>query len=106
MIDYGMGNLRSVAKAVEHVAQDHLVKFDHHKPAVFSDHTEMMVNSYHDNGITDLSAELTAFATAADGSVEALTKDEQNILAVMWHPEREEPLSEFDLSLTRRFLEL
>jgi len=47
---------------------------------------ELMVNSYHHQGIKDLAESLTAIAYSPDGLIEAISGP--NILAVQWHPER------------------
>jgi putative glutamine amidotransferase len=88
----------------EHVGRRHRISFC----GVMSDTAPMNVNSFHNWGLRPehLGKELAPLALAEDGTVEALHHATRKVSGVMWHPEREEPLSEFDLSLTRRFLEL
>jgi gamma-glutamyl-gamma-aminobutyrate hydrolase PuuD len=88
----------------EHVAQRHRVSFR----GDMSDAAAMDVNSFHEFGLKpeQLGNQLSALAMAEDGTVEALSHASQKIAAVMWHPEREKPFSEFDLSLARRLLKL
>ena len=68
----------------------------------------MDVNSFHEWGLRpeQLGKQLAALALADDGTVEALAHATRKVAGLMWHPEREEPFSKFDLSLARRFLEL
>jgi len=49
---------------------------------------EIMVNSYHHQGIKDLGQGLTVVAKSADGVIEAIEmKDKKFVLGVQWHPE-------------------
>lgn len=49
---------------------------------------QVMVNSYHHQGIKDLAPRLEVVATAADGLVEAVEVQDHHFgLAVQWHPE-------------------
>ena len=88
----------------EHVGRRHRISFS----GDMSDIAPMDVNSFHNWGLRPegLGKKLAALALAEDGTVEALAHATRKVAGVMWHPEREEPISEFDLSLTRRFLEL
>ena len=88
----------------EHVGRRHRVFFC----GDMSDTAPMDVNSFHEWGLRpeQLGEQLAALALAEDGTVEALSHAKHKVAAVMWHPEREQPFREFDLSLTRRFLEL
>lgn len=62
------------------------------------------VNSFHDLGSRDTVPDLTVWATAADGVVEAVRHIREPILAMMWHPERETPFDERDVKLFREHL--
>lgn len=86
-----------------HVACRHRVSF----VGDLSETAPMEVNSFHNWGIPreQLGDELSPLAIAADGTVEALSHVTQNILGIMWHPERESPFAEADLTLIRRLLE-
>lgn len=88
----------------EHVGRRHRVSFC----GDMSDTAPMDVNSFHEWGLRpeQLGEQLAALALAEDGTVEAISHATHKVAGVMWHPEREQPFSEFDLSLTRRFLEL
>lgn len=64
------------------------------------------VNSYHENILVKetVHAKLKVFATCStDQSVEGLHNE--NILAMMWHPERDEKMSEWNRELIVNFLE-
>ena len=91
------GKLRSVSG---HVAVRHRVN----GPLVGSRGREL--NSYHEQGLldTDLGDHLQAVAWCDDGVVEALRHDEWPWLGIMWHPERDFPVSESDQQLIRRHL--
>ncbi len=68
---------------------------------------EISVNSYHHYGIyqSDLASDLySAACDCNDSSVEALTSDDRRLLGIMWHPERETVIAEYDKALiTRHF---
>ena len=80
--------------AVRHPARGSLLK------------KEREVNSYHNYGITadTLGKDLTVMAETSDGSVEALKHSDLPWLAVMWHPERENPFDEDDLKIIKEHL--
>lgn len=92
------GQLRRVEK---HVACKHPIA-----PCENSPFSARDVNSYHNYGIMpeDLAHELIPLATHADGSIEAFTHPKHRLLAMMWHPEREAPFEEADLTLLKEWL--
>lgn len=49
--------------------------------------TDVVVNSYHHQGIKVLGSGLTVEARTADGLIEAFSSVEEGILGVQWHPE-------------------
>ena len=59
------------------------------------------VNSFHDLGINTatLGQGLEVIACSDDGNVEAVRHENFNWLGIMWHPEREHTLDEFQSSL-------
>ena len=61
------------------------------------------VNSYHNYGIKKLSSPLKIIATSEDGYVEALEHEDMPIVAIMWHPERENPFTPIDKTNLRIF---
>ena len=59
------------------------------------------VNSYHNMSITEktLGQDLEILASTQDGCVEAFSHKSLPWLAVMWHPERENPINNLDLDV-------
>ena len=84
----------------------------HHPVSVFSERLEFdassraMVNSYHEWAIIKpgLASELEILATSDDGCVEAIRHREAPIVAVQWHPERENSAKELDRNLIHSIL--
>ncbi|TDI36214.1 MAG: peptidase C26 [Acidobacteria bacterium] len=79
-----------------------LVRIDGHAGArhrVEWDGRILEVNSYHNFGIGGLGDGLVATARSDDRSIEAFRHNARAIEGVMWHPEREKPFQEEDLSL-------
>ncbi|WP_200833066.1 gamma-glutamyl-gamma-aminobutyrate hydrolase family protein [Spiribacter sp. SSL99] len=68
--------------------------------------THWEVNSFHDWGIPacDLAASLRPLAWSEDCCIEAAVHKRLPWLAIMWHPERETPFAEADLTLIGRLL--
>lgn len=61
------------------------------------------VNSYHDCAIpaNGLAPNLTALARDEEGFIEAFRHQHDNVLAIMWHPERENPPLPSDYKIIR-----
>ncbi|WJV54876.1 gamma-glutamyl-gamma-aminobutyrate hydrolase family protein [Prodigiosinella aquatilis] len=81
-------------KVCGHVASRH--------PVSWPQHAE--VNSFHKYGVSSLPAPLTSFAASPDGLIEGFFCTERKWMGLMWHPEREVPFSQSDLSLIRTLL--
>lgn len=66
------------------------------------------VNSYHELVVSTcgLPHGLEAIAHAPDGTIEAVRHQEFPWTAIMWHPERESPFRQADITLTARALAL
>jgi N5-(cytidine 5'-diphosphoramidyl)-L-glutamine hydrolase len=66
------------------------------------------VNSFHNYAIPfdGLGSDLLPLAQDCDGNIEAFYHDQSNILGIMWHPERENPVKKADLDLMKRHFEL
>jgi putative glutamine amidotransferase len=62
------------------------------------------VNSFHTMGLTSGADELLVLARSDDGEIEAVLHRNKKLLGLMWHPERECPLSEQDRQLLRTIL--
>ena len=74
----------------------------HHK--VFSGKINFEVNSYHTKSILaeNLAPHLKVIALAQDGGVEAAAIKGKPVLALMWHPEREDRVTKFESGLIRQ----
>ena len=64
------------------------------------------VNSYHNYGIKKAPAGFLAAAMSPDGVIEALEQPKMKIFAQMWHPEREKPFLQAQLSLLKKFFRI
>lgn len=65
----------------------------------------MEVNSYHNQACMEIKAPLQVMAKAEDGVIEAVAYPEKNIIATMWHPEREKPFQTVDIARVRDLFE-
>ena len=77
----------------KHVATTHSITIVHKRFSLLLNSESIMVNSYHDNTITNniLGHSLTPFAVSEiDNTIEGFFHDELPILGVMWHPERQD----------------
>ena len=92
-----VGQHRNVLHSVEIIASD--LSGNHHPEQV-------VTNSYHGQGVclSGLAPALKPFAVASGDVVEGLRHPCLPVLAVQWHPERENPASEFDDTLLRDWL--
>ncbi|WP_122082594.1 type 1 glutamine amidotransferase [Vibrio coralliirubri] len=81
-----------------HIAKRHVIN-------TMTDDFELpkIVNSFHSLGIAheNLGLGLKPIAVDEKGNIEAFLYPDKNILGVMWHPEREENYSKFDLNLIK-----
>lgn len=59
------------------------------------------VNSYHNQACRQVKAPLEVLAQTAEGVIEAVRVKEHQILATMWHPEREHPFDRNDTEMLR-----
>ena len=61
------------------------------------------VNSFHNWGLKKLkpSTDLIVLAYTSDGSIEAVRHKNKRIFGIMWHPEREQKFSEFDIQFIK-----
>ncbi len=97
-------NIVSCPSQLNHVAKDHPVQLD--GPPVDWHEEYLQVNSYHESCISysknDNNLYLTPFAWSEDGMVEGVYCKNKKITGVMWHPERNNPGTEFDKKLIRK----
>jgi putative glutamine amidotransferase len=63
------------------------------------------VNSFHNFGTSETTAELTIWATADDGVVKAVRHVSEPLTGIMWHPERMSPFRSEDISLIARLFD-
>ena len=93
MINHYLGG--SLRPVVGHTAVRHWVT----GPLVGPDGRE--VNSFHNHGLLpeDLGGDLEAMAFAEDGTVEAVRHVAYPWLAILWHPERDDPVAVADRKL-------
>lgn len=77
------------------------------KSLPYSDLTgSVVVNSYHDKCLShknDYHSPLQVFAFDDNGLVEGVWHKHKKLMAIMWHPEREDPAAEYSKSLIRSF---
>ena len=80
----------------------HIHMATHHK--VIAGKINFEVNSYHTKSVLaeNLAPQLKAIALAHDGGVEAAAIKGKPVLALMWHPEREDMATEFESGLIRQ----
>jgi putative glutamine amidotransferase len=88
-----------LTKVLDHVAVRHEVRISDRLPISATKPTT--VNSYHDFGVEekDVPSPLHPFAWAPDSTVEAVSNDTNRIIGIMWHPEREQNLTDWDRAL-------
>ena len=91
----------SLTKVTGHVGQPHPIVTNTEEYDL-----PKRVNSFHQYSIPSdgLSNMFNPLAFDEDGNIEAFYALKKNILAIMWHPEREEPFSNLDMQLFKRFL--
>lgn len=63
------------------------------------------VNSYHQFALSELPAHYDLLAQSPDGCIEAMRHQSLPWLALMWHPEREQPFCPLDLSRVQAVLQ-
>lgn len=90
-----------------HIAQTHPVILSSEALERFATGKELMVNSYHGQGVlkSNVADQLMVFAEGADGVVEGLHHQSEPIIAVQWHPERQNSNPEFDAAILTALFE-
>ncbi len=84
-----------------HAAKEHSIKFSE-IPFSLQPPNPAVVNSYH-NYVIQSSDNLPGFAFDAEERIEGVYDSTKNLLGIMWHPERSDPLSDFDQQLIKHF---
>lgn len=59
------------------------------------------VNSFHNQACYNVNKPLEVLAQTDDGVIEAICYKKKQILGTMWHPEREKPFADVDISRVR-----
>ena len=75
------------------------------KHKLMMDGNLISVNSYHNFGATETRDPLEVWATSEDGVIEAVRHNAASITGVMWHPERNRPFEEHDVSLIKKLFD-
>jgi N5-(cytidine 5'-diphosphoramidyl)-L-glutamine hydrolase len=90
-----------------HVRKDHSVMITGGKFRDILKEQELLVNSYHRQAVTKatLASGLEAFAISQDGLIEGVHHRDFPMLAIQWHPERNNPAREADRILINNWLE-
>lgn len=92
------------AEFIVHADGGTLARASHHagtRHAVRTPDGSFDVGSFHDWMIGALPPNYTAWGHAPDGSIEAFRTDRENIVGVMWHPERECPFRSEDARMIK-----
>ncbi len=63
----------------------------------------MTVNSYHNQGTTQMTEIFNVWAKAEDNIVKAISHKEYPLTGIMWHPERLSPFRDDDVRLFKEF---
>lgn len=96
-----------IANTIEHVASVHDVTLAATMEK-FAGEAMIQTNSFHGQGVREdgLGQDLVPFAWSVDDHlVEGLYHSTKPILAMQWHPERDNPSREFDDVIISRFME-
>jgi N5-(cytidine 5'-diphosphoramidyl)-L-glutamine hydrolase len=81
-----------LGRVEDHVANNQIIKING-KPK--------QVNSYHHFAARESRAPIDVWAVADDGVVKAIRHSSQPVTGIMWHPERNTPFSQDDITLFR-----
>ena len=99
----------TLKKTSHPIALDHDIKITNSlRHSIFHAGT-LRVNSFHDWGIDKLGDDLISFAIAGDGSIEGFVHQNENIIGLLWHPERlfsDAKAQKIHNDLIKRFLSL
>jgi N5-(cytidine 5'-diphosphoramidyl)-L-glutamine hydrolase len=92
----------TICKIKNHAGCNHAVKIIDN--TLYKDYFggSVVVNSYHNYGILDVSDQLLIAAKSQDDSIEAVQHKKFKIYGQMWHPEREKPFDERQLNLIKK----
>ena len=102
-ICYGAQFIASFFKSKLLKKQGHVLK-NNHEVLTTINKKKLMVNSYHNHCIVNLSEELEAFAYCRDKTIEGFKHKKLNLMGIMWHPERNKTFKEFDKFIVKNFI--
>lgn len=94
IIDY-FGN--ALVKVEGHVAIRHIINVEGQ---------EIEVNSYHNEGAVKVEKPLIVEGKSSDGVIESIRHENKPIYGTMWHPEREHPFRDWDISMLQNLFKL
>lgn len=105
-VHFGGRLTRDLAALGAHVATRHTVRIAAAPAAGVRRAADVVTNSFHDHGVgaEDVSSVLQPFGLAGD-VVEALLHPALPIVAIQWHPERDNPAAGLDAALLGAFLD-
>ena len=66
--------------------------------------TNIKVNSYHNYAITAVSKKFEILAYSDDKTFELIRHKKKKILCIMWHPERNNKISNLDIQIFKKFI--
>lgn len=91
-----------ITKINGHISAPHKIK--NHSNFLFPN----LVNSFHGYGINEkgLPDNFKILATDQEGNIEAFSDKKNNLMGIMWHPERESPFNKLDLELIKSFFKI
>ena len=103
---FGGGLVRDLSSFGQHVNVLHKLEIAPPPHLVGQYVDEVVTNSFHSQGVclSGLAPDLKAFAIASDDVVEGLYHPSLPVLAVQWHPERQNPASELDQALLKDWI--
>lgn len=64
----------------------------------------IVVNSYHNYAITSVSKKFDILAYSEDKTYELIKHKQKKILCIMWHPERNNKISNLDIQIFKKFI--
>ena len=90
-------------KITGHVTLEHLLYWHFDNAKKYHISKLYKVNSFHNYGLTTANDCWDIIATSKDGVIEAVVHKYDNIMAHMWHPEREKPFDRKHMNTIKNF---
>ncbi|MGH7380749.1 MAG: gamma-glutamyl-gamma-aminobutyrate hydrolase family protein [Candidatus Methylomirabilales bacterium] len=103
---FGGRVVRDLGRIAAHVNVHHPIEIVARPCRSMEAFQDVITNSYHKQGVLldGLSPDLRTFAIATGGVIEGLYHPNLPIVAVQWHPERENPAADLDRALLEDWL--